>query len=112
LIHVIRVLCLRVEAVANSFTQRGGAQAGYFNATWPFATLTGETGSLTFSFFGKSITIPKGELVRLSRYNSLVATGLRIEHALPSAPSFIVFWPFDFVKLKDNLVKLGYHVLE
>jgi hypothetical protein len=98
--------------VANSFTQRGGARAGYFNAVWPFAALTAEPQSLAFSLFGNKITIPKSELVRLSRYNSLFATGLRIEHALPAAPSFIVFWPIDFAKLKDNLVKLGYDVLE
>lgn len=98
--------------MTDSFTQRGGARAGFFSATWPFATLKAEPQSLDFSFVGNTITIPKSELVRLSRYNSLFATGLRIEHALPGAPSFIVFWPFDFAKLKDNLVKLGYDVLD
>lgn len=98
-----------------AFRQRGGARIegksriARLNLTWPFVTLTADTHKILFGGLLR-YEFPKSRLVRLSLYAGAFNKGLRIEHTVPEAPAFIVFWTFDYETLAANLRHIGYVV--
>jgi hypothetical protein len=100
-----------------AFTQTGGARLDTFNATMPFATLSGTQDALKLSCMGRDYVFPKSSIQSLSRHRGLFSVGLRIEHQEKSLPEFVVFWTstfffwtWAFSTLKTRLESLGYEV--
>jgi len=81
-----------------------------FNATWPFATLFASPTQLFLSCFSYEYSFKPESIRRLSKHRGLFSTGMRIEHAVPSYPLFLVFWTFRFHALKQRLTEMGYKV--
>src|SRR5664279_3230102 len=100
----------------SAFSQKGGARLDHFNATYPFATLSGDSDALHLTCFRRQYHFPRGSIRRLSRYRGYFSVGLRIEHTQESAPQFVVFWASllfwtsAFQRLRTELVCLGYDV--
>lgn len=98
------------------FTQTGGARLDRFNASYPFATLSGDADALCLSCLGREYHIPRSSIRRLHRHRGLFSVGLRIEHTQDLLPGLIVFWasvffwPSGFQKLRTQLESLGYEV--
>src|SRR5689334_5915466 len=99
-----------------TFSQTGGARLGMFNATYPFATLSGDSDALHLSCVGREYHFPRSSLRQLSRHRGIFSIGLRIEHSVESLPDFIVFWASvffwtsGFQRLKAQLKSLGYEI--
>jgi hypothetical protein len=74
-----------------TFTQTGGARLNNFNASYPFATLSGDSEALHLSCLGREYHFPRSTIRRLRRHRGLFSVGLRIEHTQDSLPEFIVF---------------------
>jgi hypothetical protein len=99
------------------FSQTGGGRVGYspwlaLNATWPFASLTVTSQTITLKVPMKRYTFEKDTIHQLKRYQSILSTGLQIIHTRKDYPPFIAFWTFNFEVLKTELQKLGYSVDE
>ncbi|MEP6667551.1 MAG: hypothetical protein ABJF10_00275 [Chthoniobacter sp.] len=98
------------------FSQTGGARLDYFNATFPFATLSADADGLHLSCMGHEYLFPKDKIRRLSRHRGIFSVGLRIEHSEPSFPQFVVFWASvffwtsGFQALTTQLESLGYDI--
>ena len=99
-----------------TFTQTGGARLDNFNASFPFATLSGDSEALRLTCLGREYQFPRSSIRRLHRHRGLFSVGLRIEHTQDSLPGFIVFWASvffwtsGFQKLRTQLESLGYDV--
>jgi hypothetical protein len=98
-----------------TFSQTGGVRIGdgafaALNVTWPFASLKVTESELTLSCFRKEWIFPKSSLRRLSRHDGHFSTGLRIEHGVETYASFIVFWSFQWPRLRRELELRGYVV--
>jgi hypothetical protein len=99
-----------------TFTQTGGARLDNFNASFPFATLSGDSEALRLTCLGREYHFPRSSIRRLRRHRGLFSVGLRIEHTQDSLPGFIVFWASvffwtsGFQKLRTQLESLGYDV--
>ena len=100
-----------------TFTQTGGARLGWFNASSPMATLSGDSEALHLSCLGREYHFPRSSIRQLSRHWGLFSIGLRIEHTQDSLPEFIVFWASvffwtsGFQKLRTQLESLGYEIV-
>jgi hypothetical protein len=98
------------------FTHTGGARLDYFNASYPFATLSGDAEALHLSCLGRDYHFPRSSIRRLSRHRGFFSVGLRIEHTQDSLPTFIVFWASlffwtsGFQRLRAELKTVGYEV--
>jgi hypothetical protein len=99
-----------------AFTQTGGAKLDAFNATMPFAELSGSRDALKLSCMGRDYVFPKSSIQTLCRYRGLFSVGLRIVHNEKSLPQFVVFWTSlffwtrGFSVLCRRLESLGYEV--
>jgi len=100
-----------------AFTQTGGARLDSFNASMPFARLSGTQDALKLACLGRDYIFPKSSIERLSRHRGIFSVGLRIEHHEKSLPQFVVFWAsafffwtWGFSILKTRLEMLGYEV--
>ena len=99
-----------------TFTQTGGARLDNFNASFPFATLSGNAEALRLTCLGREYLFPRSSIRRLRRHRGLFSVGLRIEHTQDSLPGFIVFWAsvffwtYGFQKLRTQLESLGYDI--
>ena len=100
----------------STFTQTGGARLDNFNATFPFATLSGDSEAIHLSCGEREYHFPRTSIRRLRRHRGLFSVGLQIEHSQDSLPEFVVFWasPFfwtsGFQRLKTQLESLGYDI--
>jgi hypothetical protein len=99
-----------------TFTQTGGARFDNFNASYPFATLSGDADALRLTCLGREYHFPRTSIRRLRRHRGLFSVGLRIEHTQDSLPEFIVFWASvffwtsGFQRLRTELESLGYEI--
>jgi len=99
-----------------TFTQTGGARLGAFNASYPFAKLSGDAESLWVSCLGREYRFPRSDILRLCKYTGTLSVGVRIEHVQEAAPKLVVFWvsmffwTAGFQKLKQELERLGYSI--
>jgi|SRR5436190_121239 len=95
---------------------KGGARLGWLNASYPMATLSGDSAALHLSCLGHEYHFPRSSIRHLRRHRGLFSVGLRIEHTQDSLPEFIVFWASvffwtsGFQKLRTQLESLGYDI--
>jgi hypothetical protein len=103
--------------MTKAFSQMGGATYGdnpllAFHASWPFATLIIDDTALILACMGKQWVFPKNSSLRLSKRTQMLSVGLRIEHANENYEYFIVFWGFQFTRIRRELELRGYSVHE
>ncbi|HEY1543114.1 MAG TPA: hypothetical protein VGG01_11950 [Xanthobacteraceae bacterium] len=96
--------------MTSAFAQIGGARIGRFNASWPFARLSADRDGIALRCLFFKFTFPRDTITRLGRYRGFISTGLQVEHAVPRYPGFMLFWTFDFDRLKRELEALGHTV--
>jgi hypothetical protein len=107
---------IKVGHIDAAFSQDGGARVGMFNVTWPFVRLSANREAIELDCPWRHCVFARAQIVRLSKYNGLVSTGLLIEHANQQFPEWIVFWismrwcSRKFQRLKRGLEHLGYQV--
>jgi hypothetical protein len=89
---------------------QGGARIGWFNASYPLASLTATRDMIRISCFGSEYSFFKDTINGLTGYRGLFSVGLRIAHTMPIYPPLVVFWTDEFERLKANLEDLGYDV--
>lgn len=97
--------------------QIGGARIGIsywksWKATFPFATLRADSEQIVLKGPGIRHVFPRETIVRLSRWRRLPSVGLRIEHTQSGYEPFIVFWTFNYRKLKRVLQELEYPIVD
>jgi len=98
--------------------EKGGAWIGFYGASGPLATFSGDRDALCISFGYESHVFVKDRIVALRMYRSLLSGTLYIEHAVPIYPRHVKFaFTFGprsprFNRIKDQLVTLGYAVTE
>ncbi len=102
------------------YTEIGGARWGQsfwnsFNMTWPFAKLKVTRDQIRISIGliepRHSIYFKKREINGIRRQGVLFGLGIVIEHRKMDYPPFILFWTFRYRRLKAELERLGYTVL-
>ena len=73
--------------------QRGGAQIGWVNVSWPLAGIEVSPGSLTISSMGKYSFAPQ-EVTAVEKVGSIpfLSQGIRIHHSKPDYPEKVVFY--------------------
>ena len=102
--------------MSEPISQTGGARLDYFNASYPFATLSADSQTLRLRCLGRDYVFPKSSIRRLSRHRGFFSVGLRVEHTEQSCPQFIVFWASvffwtsGFQRLRTQLESLGYEI--
>lgn len=76
-----------------SVSQRGGAQVGWTSASWPFASIQIEPGTLIVNALGK-YTFAPAEVHAVEPVGSIpiLTTGIRIHHTRLDYPEKIVFY--------------------
>ena len=82
---------------------------------WPSTKLTVDSGQLTLTTGFDSVSFQKKNITRLSEYPGfcwLFARGIRIEHDQENHPQFLVFWMFDFPRVKRCLTENGFVLIE
>jgi hypothetical protein len=90
------------------------------NATWPFATLTATHGGLHISmrFIGlwnEEFDFAKSEVLGITKKKGLfpfISTGIVLAHQKAGYPRFILFWTFEYQRLKTELTRLGFEVAD
>ncbi len=92
------------------FSQIGGVRIDNFNASWPFASFKATEDKIILSVFFKKYEIEKEKINALKRYKGLFSIGLKIGHGNNEMPGHMIFWTFNFKKLKQALEQLGYNV--
>ncbi len=90
------------------YSQVGGCRVGRnfwlsFNASWPFATLDVHEDRVVLAGLWRTYVFPRAGIIRLSDYEGLFASGLRIEHSIAAYPRLVVFWARDLSALQQAL---------
>jgi hypothetical protein len=90
------------------YSQVGGCRVGRnfwrsFNASWPFATFEIHADRLVIAGFWRTYEFPRSSVVRLSDYDGLFSSGVRIEHSIAAYPPLVVFWTRDRQSLREKL---------
>ena len=104
------------------YTVTGGLRWGesYWsagNVTWPFVTLRVNSERLwirvrVWKLWQKVFEFTRSEIKGIRKHRGFISVGVVIEHNKGEYPPFILFWTFDYPKLKVELNRLGYQVLE
>jgi hypothetical protein len=73
------------------YSQVGGCRVGRnfwlsLNLSWPFATLEVHADHLILACLWRRYDFPRASVVRLSDYDELFRSGLRIEHSIAGYP--------------------------
>jgi len=94
-------------------SQRGGAQVGWLNASWPLASIQITPGSLTVSVLGDYVFAP-ADVHAIESVGSipLLSTGIRIHHTRPDYPEKIVFYGMGRDRLVQAASAAGFRVGE
>jgi len=98
--------------------ERGGAWIGWYGATPPLATLSGNREALCISLGGENHAFAKDRIVALRMYRSPLSGSLYIDHAVPIYPRHVKFvFNFSprssrFERMREQLETLGYRVIE
>ena len=106
------------EIAGDFLLERGGAWIGFYGASGPLATLSGDRDALCISFGYESHVFVKDRIVGLRMYRSLLSGSLYIEHAVPIFPRHVKFGftfgprSLRFNRMKEQLEALGYAVTE
>jgi len=90
------------------FTMIGGLRADLFNASWPFAKLTVTREKISLRVFSSEYEVEKSAIDSLKKYKGIFSTGLKIEHHKNEIPGRLIFWTFNFTKLKLVMEQMGY----
>lgn len=85
---------------SNAYFARGGARIGWVNYSWPLASLSVDSSSLTIAttMFGLlemgRYRFSPDQVIRIERYRSIpvIGEGIRIHHTVTDYPEKIVFW--------------------
>ena len=101
--------------MSDDYKQIGGAAYGdsfwsSFNLTFPFASLTISQSQLELNAFYYMLVFPREAITRLSRYDAIFSSGLRIEHTIERYPSYVIFWALYYGGIKKRLLEFGYPV--
>lgn len=106
------------DSSSETLWERGAAWIGFYGASGPLATLSGDRDMLCISFGGQNHPFTKDRIVALRMFRSLLSGSLYIEHAVPIYPSHVKFaFTFGpgsprFQRIKEQLETLGYTVSE
>ena len=92
------------------FTMTGGLRADLFNASWPFAKLTVTKEKILLKVISKEYEIEKSKIDTLKKYKGIFSVGLEIGHHESQIPARLIFWTFNFARLKQGLEQMGYKV--
>lgn len=95
--------------------QTGGYRVGRnawlaFNASWPFGSLQVMPGELVLQCIASCYRFPAESITRLSRFQGVFSSGLRIEHSVLRYPRFIIFWSPAFSELQSRLGGAGFQL--
>ena len=93
-------LAMNDSMPAASYSARGGARIGWVNYTWPLASLSVDTSSLTIvtTFFGLfemgRYSFRPDQVARIVRFGWLpiIGEGIRVHHTVADYPEKVVFW--------------------
>ncbi len=86
----------------------GGLRADLFNASWPFAKIRVTREKVTLRVFSTEYEIEKSAIKTLKKHKGIFSTGMKIEHDKNEIPGRLIFWTFNFSKLKLAMEQLGY----
>lgn len=91
-------------------SKTGGVNIGWFNATWPFATLTVSKSILDIKLIWSSAyRFKPEEIILIEPYIEIpfLGWGIKINHIVPKYPKKIIFWcfgnPHKLIKQIDNI---------
>ena len=108
--------------MSKEYTETGGLRWGKnfwiaSNFTWPFATLKATKDQLyirvgVWRFFQKVFKFNRLEVKDIKRQKGFFGVGILIEHSKSEYPPFIMFWTFNYNKIKIELNRLGYQISE
>jgi hypothetical protein len=104
------------------YSERGGIRYGetFFlasNYSWPFAKLSATANDVSISvslgkLSGKTFVFDRASVKSIVRKRGLWSVGVQIVHSVADYPPFILFWTFSFRRLKAELQRLGYDVID
>lgn len=86
----------------------GGLRADQLNASWPFAKLTVTREKITLRVFSNEYEIEKRAVITLKKHKGIFSRGLNIVHDKNEIPGRLIFWTFNFSKLKLVMEQMGY----
>ena len=89
---------------------RGGLRMDGINITWPFAILVASEQEIELSYFNRGYRLQSSQVRFLKRHRGFFSVGLKIVHDAPHCPSELVFWSFEYDKLRQAFERLGYDV--
>jgi hypothetical protein len=107
--------------VLNEYSQIGGFSVGFsfwtaVHGTFPFAFLRISNESLRITLgiwkFGIPLKFTPPEIVSIKKQKGILSTGIVIKHNKKKCLPCIMFWTFDYPKLKMELNRFGYYVVE
>ena len=95
------------------YVEKGGAWLfPGSSATWPFVTLRVSQERIQIQLMYRKYDFKRSEIKSLEKRSSLLSKGIVIKTTKILEPQFIVFWTFNYRKLKNALAQMGYEVIE
>ncbi len=99
----------------SEYVETGGAWWKSYGVTWPFARLRATPDVLEITvnpwmFRRRVFAFSKADVRTIRRTRFFFGVGVSIEHSKVDFPSFLIFWTFNYRRLKNALSELGYAV--